>query len=349
MLVSDFDFELPKDRIAQAPSVERDAARLLVLDRGAGTLHHQRVTDLPRLLAPGDMLVLNETRVFPARLLGRRVSGSGEVECLLLARLKKDDHWDALVSPGRKLQVGTVVVFEHHGFRLNAEVLDCRAHGRRTVRLWAEDGTTVDDAIDRLGHVPLPPYVKRQDDSTDRGRYQTVYARVRGSVAAPTAGLHLTTELLRQLEARDIEVRRLTLHVGYGTFQPIRVERVADHRVEPESYEIPDETAAAVSGAIRAGRRVVAVGTTTTRALETAYRKGDGLLQPGLGLSELYLYPGVRFHIVGGLLTNFHLPRSSLLMLVSAFAGWESVREAYAEALRQGYRFYSYGDAMLIL
>ncbi len=349
MFVSDFDFELPKDRIAQAPSVEREASRLLVLDRGAGTLRHHRVTDLPRLLEPGDMLVLNETRVFPARLLGRRVSGSGKAECLLLARLKKNDHWDALLSPGRKLQVGTVLAFEDQGFRLNAEVLDCHAHGRRTVRLWTEDGTSVDDAIDRLGHVPLPPYVKRQDDSTDRERYQTVYARVRGSVAAPTAGLHLTTELLGQLQARDIEVRRLTLHVGYGTFQPIRVERVEDHQVEPESYEIPDETASAVTRAIRAGRRVVAVGTTTTRALETAYRKGDGLLQPGLGLSELYLYPGVRFHVVGGLLTNFHLPQSSLLMLVSAFAGWESIREAYAEALRQDYRFYSYGDAMLII
>ena len=348
MLVSEFDFELPRDRIAQFPSEKRDQARLLVLERSNGSLSHQRVADLPRLLAPGDLFVINDTRVFPARLLGRRCPNGGAVECLLMNRLN-DEHWDALVYPSQKLRVGVVLMFEQDGFRLCAEVVEYCSSGRRTIRLWTEDGTSVDDAVDQLGHIPLPPYVKRPAESADRERYQTVYAKVRGSVAAPTAGLHLTDSILKQLQARDIEVRRLTLHVGYGTFKPIRVERVEDHRVEPEYYEVPAETAAAVGRALSSGRRVVAVGTTTARTLETAFRAGDGQLQAGRGVSDLYLYPGVGFNVVGGLLTNFHLPRSSLLMLVSAFAGWDSVRAAYTDALRNGYRFYSYGDAMLIL
>ena len=348
MLVSEFDFDLPRDRIAQFPKAKRDQARLLVLERSNGRLRHQRVADLPRLLAPGDLFVINDTRVFPARLLGRRCPNGGAVECLLMNRLN-DEHWDALVYPSKKLRVGVVLMFEQDGFRLYAEVLEYRSSGRRTIKLWTEDGSSVDAAVDQLGHMPLPPYVKRPDESVDRERYQTVYAKVRGSVAAPTAGLHLTDSILKQLQARDIEVRRLTLHVGYGTFKPIRVERVEDHRVEPEYYDMPADTALAVGRALSAGRRVVAVGTTTTRTLETAFRVGDGQLQAGRGVSDLYLYPGVGFDVVGGLLTNFHLPRSSLLMLVSAFAGWESVRAAYADALRNGYRFYSYGDAMLIL
>ena len=348
MLVSEFDFDLPRDRIAQFPKAKRDQARLLVLERSNGRLRHQRVADLPRLLAPGDLFVINDTRVFPARLLGRRCPNGGAVECLLMNRLN-DEHWDALVYPSKKLRVGVVLMFEQDGFCLYAEVLEYRSSGRRTIKLWTEDGSSVDAAVDQLGHMPLPPYFKRQDEPVDRERYQTVYAKVRGSVAAPTAGLHLTDSILKQLQARDIEVRRLTLHVGYGTFKPIRVERVEDHRVESEYYDMPADTAIAVGRALSAGRRVVAVGTTTTRTLETAFRAGDGQLQAGRGVSDLYLYPGVEFDVVGGLLTNFHLPRSSLLMLVSAFAGWESVRAAYADALRNGYRFYSYGDAMLIL
>ena len=348
MLVSEFDFDLPRDRIAQFPTTKRDQARLLVLERSNGRLRHQRVADLPRLLAPGDLFVINDTRVFPARLLGRRCPTGGAVECLLMNRLN-DEHWDALVFPSKKLRVGVVLMFEQDGFCLYAEVLEYRSSGRRTIKLWTEDGSSVDAAVDQLGHMPLPPYFKRQDEPVDRERYQTVYAKVRGSVAAPTAGLHLTDSILKQLQARDIEVRRLTLHVGYGTFKPIRVERVEDHRVESEYYDTPADTAMAVGRALSAGRRVVAVGTTTTRTLETAFRVGDGQLQAGRGVSDLYLYPGVGFDVVGGLLTNFHLPRSSLLMLVSAFAGWESVRAAYADALRNGYRFYSYGDAMLIL
>jgi len=348
MLVSDFDFELPADRIAQSPTSDREAARLLVLDRGSGVLSHRTVTDLPELLSPSDLVVVNDTRVFPARLLGHRVPSGGAVECLLLARID-DERWDALMHPGQKLRVGAAVVFETDGLRLRGEVLERRFHGRRTVRLWVEDGTSVESAIDRLGHVPLPPYIKRPDDTIDGERYQTVYATVRGSVAAPTAGLHLTHALLRRLRKRGIEVERVTLHVGYGTFQPIRVERVEEHRVEPEAYDVPAATAAAVNRALDSGRRIVAVGTTTCRTLETAVRKGGGRLSAGVGVTDLYLFPGVTFRVIGALFTNFHLPRSSLLMLACAFAGREPLLAAYAEAVHRDYRFYSYGDAMLIL
>ena len=346
MRVSDFDFDLPADRIAQTPTADRQAARLLVLDRTTGGLQHRTVGALPALLTPGDLLVVNDTRVFPARLLGRRLPSGGAVECLLLSR-RDDGCWDALVHPGQRLRPGARVVFERDGGRLYGEVLARRFHGRRTVRLWTGDDSAVDEAIDRVGHIPLPPYIRRGDTPVDADRYQTVYAAVRGSVAAPTAGLHLTADLLRELRQRGVGVARVTLHVGYGTFAPIRVEQVEAHRVEPEPYRVPPETVEAVRRAREAGRRVVAVGTTTTRTLESACR--DGELCAGEGISDLYLYPGAAFHVVGGLLTNFHLPRSSLLMLVSAFAGWGRIREAYAEALRSGYRFYSYGDAMLIL
>ena len=348
MLVSDFDFELPRDRIAQRPAADREAARLLVLDRGTGVVSHLTVADLPALLTAGDLLVVNDTRVFPARLLGRRVPSGGAVECVLLTRID-EARWDALMHPGQKLRVGANVVFEREGFRLRGEVLARRFHGRRTIRLWAEDGSPVDAAIDTLGHVPLPPYIKRPDEPTDRERYQTVYATVRGSVAAPTAGLHLTDALLTRLRDRGVDVARVTLHIGYGTFQPVRVDRVEEHRVEPEPYDVPVATAAMVNRALDEGRRVVAVGTTTARTLETAVRVGAGRLPAGGGVSDLYLYPGVTFQAAGALLTNFHLPRSSLLMLVSAFAGRERVLAAYAEALRGSYRFFSYGDAMLIL
>ena len=348
MLLSDFDFALPADRIAQTPTPVREAARLLVLDRGSGAVCHRTVADLPELLMPGDLLVVNDTQVFPARLLGHRVPSGGAVECLLLTRLD-GEQWDALMHPGQKLRVGATFVFERNGLRLCGEVLARRFHGRRTIRLWVEDGSPVDTAIDTLGHVPLPPYIRRPDEPTDRERYQTVYATVRGSVAAPTAGLHLTEALLTRFRNRGGEVARVTLHVGYGTFQPVRVDRVEEHRVEPEPYDVPAATAATVNRALDEGRRVVAVGTTTTRTLETAARAGAGRLPAGRGVSDLYLYPGVTFQVAGALFTNFHLPRSSLLMLVSAFAGRERVLAAYAEAVRSGYRFYSYGDAMLIL
>ncbi|MCY4508363.1 MAG: tRNA preQ1(34) S-adenosylmethionine ribosyltransferase-isomerase QueA, partial [Acidobacteria bacterium] len=308
MRVADFDFDLPPDRIAQTPAAERQAARLLVLDRATGGLGHHTVGALPALLAPGDLLVVNDTRVVPARLLGRRVPSGGAVECLLLSP-RGDGCWDALMHPGQRLRPGARVVFERGGRRLCGEVLARRFHGRRTIRLWTEDGAPVDEAIDRVGHVPLPPYIRRGDTPVDAERYQTVYATERGSVAAPTAGLHLTTDLLDQLRQRGVGVARVTLHVGYGTFAPIRADEVEAHRVDPEPYHVPRETAGAVRRARRDGRRVVAVGTTTTRTLETAARAGGGELRAGDGVSDLYLYPGASFHVVGGLLTNFHLPR----------------------------------------
>ena len=348
MQVSDFDFELPTELIAQRPADDRESARLLLLDRSSGDLGHHHVSDLPDLLSPGDLLVVNDTRVFPARLLGHRVPSGGAVECLLLKRLD-DERWEALMHPGQKLKVGARVQFEAAGEALEAEVVDRHFHGRRTIRLSSASDAPVEAVVERIGHVPLPPYIRRPDAGVDRERYQTVYATTTGSVAAPTAGLHLTEPLIDRLAGRGIETKRVTLHVGYGTFQPIRGEQVEDHRVEAEPYDIPEDTAAAVNLARSEGRRVVAVGTTSTRTLETGARAGQGLVVPGAGVSDLYLYPGASFQVLGGLLTNFHLPRSSLLLLVAAFAGRERVLRAYQEAVRRQYRFYSYGDAMLVL
>jgi S-adenosylmethionine:tRNA ribosyltransferase-isomerase len=358
MDVRDFDFELPPELIAQQPAADRDAARLLHLDRRSGRIAHGHVNDLPGLLSPGDVVVVNNTRVFPARLIGRRMPSGGTVECLLARRAVEEggadraeslpsEVWEALMHPGQKLKPGAQVVFGADGI-LHCEVLERRFFGRRLIRLWTEDWPSVESAIDSIGHVPLPPYIKRADTAADRDRYQTMFARSRGSIAAPTAGLHFTPSILESLEARGIDRAEITLHVGYGTFQPVRVDRVEDHRVESERYEISAEAAAAIESARRAGRRVVAVGTTTTRTLETVALANGGAIVAGAGTSELFIYPGFQFRVVGALLTNFHLPQSSLLMLVSAFAGRETVLAAYHSAVAAGYRFYSYGDAMLI-
>ena len=362
MDVSEFDFALPRDLIAQQPGAERGEARLLVLRVGAAAREHRAVGDLPHLLTAGDVLVVNNTRVFPARLLGRRVPTGGAVECLLVGRLNGDtprelhegelgrqgEQWEALMHPGQRLVPGSHVVFD--GARpLHAEVVERLFHGRRVIRLWTADGSPVDDAIDAIGHVPLPPYIKRADGPEDRERYQTVFARPRGSVAAPTAGLHLTRPLIAALEARGVVLVEITLHVGYGTFQPVRVERVEEHRLEPERFSIEEPAAAAINLALEERRRIVAVGTTTTRALEASALEHDGRIKAGVGATGLFIFPGFEFRVVGGLLTNFHLPRSSLLMLVSAFAGRERTMTAYAEAVRERYHFYSYGDAMLLL
>ena len=347
MRLSDFDYELPAELIAQEAAPVRDAARLLRLDRTAGVCSHHRVADLDALLRPGDVLVVNDTRVVPARLLGRRDPSGGAVECLLLARLD-DERWDALVHPGQKLKEGSRALFEGGGRRLELEVFARHYHGRRTIRLWAEDGD-VDAAIDVIGHVPLPPYIKRPDRPVDHERYQTVYGAARGSVAAPTAGLHFTPALLDRLRARGVERHAITLHVGYGTFEPVRTEDIDAHRVAAERYAVPASTAAAVNRALDEGRRVVAVGTTTTRTLEAVARAHGGRLEPTAGETDLYIHGRFEFQVVGGLLTNFHLPRTSLLLLVCAFAGRESILSAYREAVERRYRFYSYGDAMLIL
>jgi S-adenosylmethionine:tRNA ribosyltransferase-isomerase len=356
MFVSDFDFDLPDELIAQEPPARRGASRLLALRRGSGGIEHTTFERLPELLEPGDLLVLNNTRVFPARLIGRRVPSGGGVECLLLRHLTSDSGlesatsgvWEALMHPGQKLKPGARVVFEQDDVRLHGEVLARHFHGRRTIRLWSEEAIDVAEAIDRIGHMPLPPYIRRDDRESDRDRYQTVFARARGSVAAPTAGLHVTPELFDALEARGVERAEVTLHVGYGTFKPVRAERVEEHGVDAETFTVSQAAADALTTARRDGRRIIAVGTTTTRALESLQAGEDGVIRPASGETGLFIHPGHEFRIVQGLVTNFHLPRSSLLMLVAAFAGREAVLEAYRAAVAQQYRFYSYGDAMLI-
>lgn len=347
MDVADFDFLLPQELIAQDPPEHRGGSRLLALSRDTGAIAHTQFRELGEHLRAGDLLVLNSTRVFPARLLGRRLPGGGAVECLLL-QTPGGDQWEALVHPGQRLKPGARMVFQDGEIELHGEILDRRFHGRRTVRLWTPDGSPVEDAIDAIGHVPLPPYIRREDRPSDRERYQTVYARTRGSIAAPTAGLHFTDEVLTDLADRGVERAELTLHVGYGTFKPMRAERVEDHVVDPEAFSIDTGAAAAISRALRDRRRVVAVGTTTMRALESL-QVLDASVAAGSGTTSLFIIPGHQFRVVGGLLTNFHLPRSSLLLLVAAFAGRDHVLAAYREAVAQRYRFYSYGDAMLIL
>jgi S-adenosylmethionine:tRNA ribosyltransferase-isomerase len=358
MNVSDFDFELPESLIAQRPSPERGESRLLVLHRN-GTIEHLRFADLDRHVVPGDLLVLNNTRVFPARLLGRRLPSGGVVECLLLnpeppnpeSRIPHPDSevWDCLVHPGQKLKPGAQVTFERDGVTIDGEVLSMHFQGRRTIRLRTAHSGGLIDAIDRVGHIPLPPYIKRHDEESDRDRYQTVYARDRGSVAAPTAGLHFTAAHLAALAARAIEVAQITLHVGYGTFKPVKVDHVEEHVVEAERYTVSTGAAAALTRARRERRRTIAVGTTTVRTLESLTVKPDGTVVADSGDTNLFIHPGHQFQLVDAMITNFHLPRSSLLMLVSAFAGRERILSAYREAVDKGYRFYSYGDAMLIL
>lgn len=348
MNVSDFDFDLPDDLIAQEPPAERGASRLLAIDRSRGVIEHGLFAGLPSLLRAGDLLVVNDTRVFPARLLGVRLPGGGAAECFLIRPGDAPDTWIALVHPGQRLREGSRMIFETGGRRLNAEVLGRHFHGRRTVRLWTDDGSTVRETIDAIGHVPLPPYIKRGDAPSDRDRYQTVYARARGSIAAPTAGLHFTPAILDSLSAKGVERVSITLHVGYGTFQPIRADRLEEHQMESEHYEVPEAAAEALSRALRDRRRIIAVGTTTTRTLESLSISADGTVRTGQGETALFIHPGHPFKIVSGLITNFHLPKSSLLMLVCAFAGTPLTLSAYREAVANGYRFYSYGDAMFI-
>jgi S-adenosylmethionine:tRNA ribosyltransferase-isomerase len=352
VLVSDFDFDLPEDLIAQEAAA-RGRSRLLVLDRHTGTVEHARVVELGKYLRAGDLLVVNDTRVFAARLTGHRVPSGGAVECLLLslpeAAAGEAVECDALMHPGQKLKPGAIVRFAGEAGALVGEVLEQRFFGRRRIRLRPDSTSRVDTLVEALGHVPLPPYIKRPDEPADRDRYQTIFASRRGSVAAPTAGLHFTPEMLDDLAARGVERTAVTLHVGYGTFKPVRVERVEDHVVDPEPYEISNAAAAAINGAREQHRRVIAVGTTTTRALEDAAIRGGGTLAPGGAFATLFIHPGFEFRVIDGLMTNFHLPRSSLLMLVAAFGGRDRVLAAYGSAVQQRYRFYSYGDAMVIV
>lgn len=348
-LVSAFDFDLPDRLIAQEPR-PRGTSRLLVVRRETQTWEEREIADLPRVLDAGDRLVANDTRVFPARLAGRRGTGGGTAECFLLER-RADDEWLALVKPGRKLAPGAVLVFDDAarapGVSIHAVVTERQPFGRRLVRFEVAGAATFDEAVDRIGHVPLPPYIKRDDTAGDRERYQTVYASTRGSVAAPTAGLHFDPGLLAALSGAGIGWTTITHHVGYGTFKPVRVETVEAHAVDPEHYTIPVEAARAIAATRHAGHRIVAVGTTTTRALESS--AADGGVRAGQGTTDLFIHPGYRFRVVDALVTNFHLPKSSLLMLVAAFAGLELTLAAYRHAVAREFRFYSYGDAMVVI
>jgi len=363
VLVSDFNYYLPSELIAQQPLADRAASRLLRLERSSGAIRDACFCDFPDLLRPDDLIVFNNTRVFPARLYGRR-SGAraqsvsarnpaakqflkGEVEVLLTRQISQEpNEWECLVRPGRKIGIGERLFFGEHD-DLQAEVTRRGTFGERQIRF--QPGADFFSLVERFGHIPLPPYIGRADRPADRERYQTVYARTRGSVAAPTAGLHFTPEILERIQERGIETAEITLHVGLGTFQPVRVERVEDHHLHREWYEISEQAAEKINRALAADRRVVAIGTTTVRTLEHAASQSSGHeVRPGSGEADIFIYPGHQFQMVGALLTNFHLPQSTLLMLVCALAGKEKVLRAYQHAVAERYRFYSYGDCMLV-
>ncbi len=360
LLVSDFDFHLPEELIAQQPPAERGSSRMLHLDRASGLLADRAFADLPNLLQPGDLLILNNSRVIPARLFARRINSrdrqpaTGLVE-VLLTEVHDNGDWSALVRPGRKIRTGDQLAFHSpeaspdvaNSPILHAEVVAVGEFGMRRLRFAAVPDFF--QALDRIGHMPLPPYIHRADSPTDRDRYQTVYAQPSGSVAAPTAGLHFTPQILESLAAHGVERAFITLHVGLGTFAPLRVQRLADIHLHREPYTLPHETVEAILAARRDGRRIVAVGTTVVRTLEhCALAAEPSLPQPHSGSTQIFLAPGHRFRLVDVMLTNFHLPQSSLLMLVSAFAGRERVLDAYRHAVLERYRFFSYGDCMLL-
>ena len=340
MKTSDFYYDLPQELIAQTPMEKRDGSRLMTLDRRTGETGHRHFYDLPSLLRPGDCLIMNDSRVLPARLLGRRLLGGGACEVLLLTD-KGENVWECLVRPGRKLRAGARMTFGDGS--LTAEVAEELADGNRLVR-FAYEGIFL-EVLERLGKMPLPPYIK--EELQDQERYQTVYSKVLGSAAAPTAGLHFTPELLRELESKGVNLGYVTLHVGLGTFRPVKEEAIEDHDMHSEFCTVPPETAELINRTKAAGGRVICVGTTSCRTLES-WAGEDGHMEARSGWTNIYLYPGSRFKVMDGLVTNFHLPESTLIMLVSAFAGREAVLAAYREAVKERYRFFSFGDAMFI-
>lgn len=338
---SDFYFDLPQELIAQDPLEDRSSSRLLVLDKHTGEISHHVFKDIVDYLKPGDCLVLNNTKVIPARLLGEREGTGAHVEVLLLKR-KEADVWETLVKPGKKCKPGTRLSFGDG--LLKAEVLETVEEGNRLIRFEYEG--IWEEVLDRLGEMPLPPYITHK--LQDRNRYQTVYAKYEGSAAAPTAGLHFTRELLEQIEAKGVTIAYVTLHVGLGTFRPVKEENVLEHHMHSEYYQVPEAEAEKINAAKRNGGRIVCVGTTSCRTVESAADE-QGIVHAGSGNTEIFIYPGYRFKVLDALITNFHLPESTLVMLVSALAGREHVLNAYEEAIRQKYRFFSFGDAMLIL
>lgn len=358
MRTLDFDYALPPELIAQHPVARRDESRLLVLDRSTGQITHRQFSDLLSCLRPGDTLVLNNSRVIPARLRGVKRGSGGQIEILLTEETAKNDWW-VMLRPGKRVRPGTQIDFiQHDGSPapLSAEVLEKNAEGHCRLRFSCPGNVL--DIIDTLGEIPLPPYIAREagaSSTEDLERYQTVYAQARGSVAAPTAGLHFTPELLAQIKALGVNIHYVTLHVGLGTFAPLKVENIAEHRMHTERFEISDETVTAIEQTKAKDGRVIAIGTTTVRVLESAAAQHEGKLTAMRGTTRIFIYPPYQFRVVDGLVTNFHLPQSTLLMLVSAFMapgemrGKEMALQAYAEAVREKYRFFSYGDAMLIL
>lgn len=359
--VSDFDFQLPEELIAQEPLPDRSSSRMLHLSRPESRIADRQFQDFPDLVRPDDLIVFNNSRVFPARLFGRRLrsgvesstsnlssvlSLSGRIETLLTHQTSTDpNEWECLVRPGRKIGIGDELVFGDQN-QLRAEVVSRSGFGERRIRF--QPVPDFFSLVEVLGHIPLPPYIARTDSAADRDRYQTVYARERGSVAAPTAGLHFSPEVLDRIRQRGIGMAEITLHVGLGTFQPVRVETVEAHKIHAESYSISADSAANINAALASARRIVAVGTTTLRALEHAALANSGRIHEGSAKADIFIYPGYRFQVAGALLTNFHLPQSTLLMLVCAFAGTASVLAAYRHAIAERYRFYSYGDCMLL-
>ncbi|MEG6585580.1 tRNA preQ1(34) S-adenosylmethionine ribosyltransferase-isomerase QueA [Dendrosporobacter sp. 1207_IL3150] len=339
MLLSEFDYYLPEELIAQHPHEPRDHSRLLVLDKESGELQHHRFFDLIKFLKPGDTLVFNDTKVIPARLFGSRAETGGKVEVFLLSR-KAGDEWEVLVKPGKKARIGAKIEF---GNELSCEVVADTDFGGRIVKFTYQG--IFEEILDRLGETPLPPYIKEKLD--DKERYQTVYARERGSAAAPTAGLHFTEKLIQDIKSIGVNIAFVTLHVGLGTFRPVNVEDITTHVMHKEYYSVPDETAELINNAKKQGNRVIAVGTTAVRTLESSAI--NGLVEAGSGWTDIFIYPGRELKIIDGLITNFHLPKSTLLMLISAFAGREAVLKAYLEAVNKQYRFFSFGDAMLII
>lgn len=344
MHLDDYDFTLPEELIAQQPVATRDASRLMCLERRSGSISTRQFSDILNCFRPGDVLVVNDTRVIPARLLGQKLTG-GKIEIFLARRIETAtaEEWLCLTKSSKSPRPGTVVTLADD---LSAEILEEAAPPYRKVRFTCRGDFM--QRVEEVGHLPLPPYIKREDRQEDRSRYQTVFAREDGAVAAPTAGLHFTAEILQQLRDAGVQIVPLTLHVGLGTFLPVRVENILEHKMHSELYSIPQATADAVNLARAEGRRVFALGTTSARALETAATE-DGRLLAGKGESEIFIYPGYRFKLVDALITNFHLPKSTLLMLVSAFAGREFVLSAYRQAVVERFRFFSYGDCMLIL
>ena len=340
MKTSDFYYDLPEELIAQDPLEDRSSSRLMVLDKNTGEITHRIFRDITEYLHPGDCLVINDTKVIPARLIGAKEDTGAKIEILLLKR-KENDIWETLVKPGKKCRPGAKVVFGNG--ELRAEILEVLEDGNRLVQFSYEG--IFEEVLDRLGQMPLPPYITHK--LQDKNRYQTVYAKYEGSAAAPTAGLHFTKELLKEIEDSGVRIARVTLHVGLGTFRPVKVENVLEHHMHSEYYHVSKEAADIINDTRRNGGRVISVGTTSTRTLESV-AQDDGTIVPGSGNTEIFIYPGYKFKAIDCLITNFHLPESTLLMLVSALAGKDHILAAYEEAVKERYRFFSFGDAMFI-